>query len=753
MFLGWIYEYVFAVVVSAIALLYNVYCFIGLIMYNKNKNAITAKFNSYIWLAKKMAGKQSNNEKKLKKYSKLLRKVNIGVIVLMTGILIMNIVLLSIIYMLNIQATNISNILTTLFGKSDCSCYAKCTGDEEDDAKTAYELLFGPTEYDKFTEAVMKDMLPSDAQPFVDMIANEANGKEQGEWLIAHLNDDAVQCYKEIVGDNNKFRAGDHQDRSKMTNGELKDDLIALLKDYKVGGRNPNCERCFDVEDHQLATKCIGEAHWVPGWTWEAIWDSDNPGDGSEEEPGDNSGGNVAAKDSQYGVELDGEWYYWYHQKAEGCVNDVKHDTYGHYGSLWIVSGTAAARGCSSYSSAMAISNAVGAEVTPYVLLEDIMGGTFSQGSSGWQFNNNATQYIDYKENAINMKKDALSKRVEEWCHSKGYTGIHTEYIPNPSQAKIDEVLSKGGYIVASWFHDTSNGIAWYPKLSSGSGSHFMVIRKKDANGLYYCLNSAEGHDHTRSKAGITYSEMASTMYNTTWWGWAIWNDNPPSTNPGDGNGDGGGDVELTVEAAKVREILQNSEFSAKADAMAQAFSEIQPVLGTNAAIGLMANINSEGNYAIVEEKFSNQASNIFPGPKWARRCVDLSGLNWLESKGSGISCGFGIIQWSYDRRMQLVAIYKSKLGGATQFSEALSMSAEIQMMVRELSPGTSYYGNVSKAANNAGGSPENWAEAFCDYYEMPSGWCGKHNRMTGIGSGCRERMATASRLVQLLGQ
>lgn len=540
MFLGWIYEYVFAVIVSAIALLYNVYCFIGLIMYNKNKNAITAKFNSYIWLAKKMAGKQSNNEKKLKKYSKLLRKVNIGVIVLMTSILIMNIVLLSIIYMLNIQATNISNILTTLFGKSDCSCYAKCTGDEEDDAKTAYELLFGPTEYDKFTEAVMKDMLPSDAQPFVDMIANEANGKEQGEWLIAHLNDDAVQCYKEIVGDNNKFRAGDHQDRSKMTNGELKDDLIALLKDYKVGGRNPNCERCFDVEDHQLATKCIGEAHWVPGWTWEAIWDSDNPGDGSEEEPGDNSGGNVAAKDSQYGIELDGEWYYWYHQKAEGCVNDVKHDTYGHYGSLWIVSGTAAARGCSSYSSAMAISNAVGAEVTPYVLLEDIMGGTFSQGSSGWQFNNNATQYIDYKENAINMKKDALSKRVEEWCHSKGYTGIHTEYIPNPSQAKIDEVLSKGGYIVASWFHDTSNGIAWYPKLSSGSGSHFMVIRKKDANGLYYCLNSAEGHDHTRSKAGITYSEMASTMYNTTWWGWAIWNDNPPSTNPGDGNGDGG---------------------------------------------------------------------------------------------------------------------------------------------------------------------------------------------------------------------
>ena len=554
MFLGWIYSYIIAVILLSVSLAYNVYCLIGLFRFTKKikeddiKNIKTSpnKFNIYIWLIKKTIKSEGKLEnKKLGIKTKLAKKLNWVITLIESSVLIINIVILCTIYILNIQATNISNVITTLFGDKDCSCYAKCTGNSEDDDKTAYELLFGPDEYKKLYNSIV--VTPSEKQPFLDMISSGASSKEQGEWLIAHLDDNAVQCYKNIVGNNNKFRSGDHQDRSKMTNGELKDDLVALLKDYKVEGRNPNCETCFGLDDRKLGTKCLGEAHYVPGWTWEAIWNSDNPGDetGDDNGGGIGGGGNVSAKDSQYGIELDGEWYYWYHQKAEGCVNDVKHNTYGHYGSLWLVSGTAAARGCSSYSSAMAISNAVGAEVTPYTLLNDIMGGTFSQGDHGWQFNNDATQYIDYnyKKNAVNMNKDALSKRVEEWCHSQGYTGIHTEYISSPSQAKIDEVLSKGGYIVASWFHDTSNGMAWYPKLSSGSGSHFMVIRKKDANGLYYCLNSAEGHDHARSTAGITYSDMASTMYNTTWWGWAIWNDNPPSTNPGDGDGGGGGGV------------------------------------------------------------------------------------------------------------------------------------------------------------------------------------------------------------------
>lgn len=554
MFLGWIYSYIIAVILLSVSLAYNVYCLIGLFRFTKKikeddiKNIKTSpnKFNIYIWLIKKTIKSEGKLEnKKLGIKTKLAKKLNWVITLIESSVLIINIVILCTIYILNIQATNISNVITTLFGDKDCSCYAKCTGNSEDDDKTAYELLFGPDEYKKLYNSIV--VTPYEKQPFLDMISSGASGKEQGEWLIAHLDDNAVQCYKNIVGNNNKFRSGDHQDRSKMTNGELKDDLVALLKDYKVEGRNPNCETCFGLDDRKLGTKCLGEAHYVPGWTWEAIWNSDNPGDetGDDNGGGIGGGGNVSAKDSQYGIELDGEWYYWYHQKAEGCVNDVKHNTYGHYGSLWIVSETAAARGCSSYSSAMAISNAVGAEVTPYTLLNDIMGGTFSQGAHGWQFNNDATQYIDYnyKKNAVNMNKDALSKRVEEWCHSQGYTGIHTEYISSPSQAKIDEVLSKGGYIVASWFHDTSNGMAWYPKLSSGSGSHFMVIRKKDANGLYYCLNSAEGHDHARSTAGITYSDMASTMKNTTWWGWAIWNDNPPSTNPGDGDGGGGGGV------------------------------------------------------------------------------------------------------------------------------------------------------------------------------------------------------------------
>lgn len=538
MFLGWIYEYVFAVILSSLALIYNMYCFVGLIMCKKNPDAVTGKLNFYVWVSKKLAGKHSNNKKKLKRFNKLLRKINVAISVLMTGILITNIVLLSIIYTLNIQATNISNILTTLFGDSDCSCYAKCTGNEEDDAKTAYELLFGPTEYDKFTAAVMKDMLPSDAQPFVDMIANEANGKEQGEWLISHLNDDAVQCYKEIVGDNNKFRAGDHQDRSKMTNGELKDDLVALLKDYKVGGRNPNCERCFDTEDRKLATRCIGEAHWVPGWTWEAIWDSDNPGDGSEEEPGDSSGGgsggNIEAQNSKYGIQLNDGWYFWYHQSIHECDNNVTHGTYGRYGSFLLGdsyihgnANTANYRACSTYATAMALSNVLRKEITPWDVVLDVLRMTPQQGASGWYGIHDGSRGIKFTTDQVSMNKTVLAQSCNEVYGSQGLVAKRV----GASQAEVDEALSKGGMVVYSWGGGP-------PPYYDGNG-HFMTIRYKDSNGLYYLLNSSAYHDIAQMNTGITWQTLSATIK----WGEGVSfiNTNPPSTNPGDGNGDGGG--------------------------------------------------------------------------------------------------------------------------------------------------------------------------------------------------------------------
>lgn len=550
MFLGWIYSYIIAVILLSVSLAYNVYCLIGLFRFTKKikeddiKNIKTSpnKFNIYIWLIKKTIKSEGKLEnKKLGIKTKLAKKLNWVITLIESSVLIINIVILCTIYILNIQATNISNVITTLFGDKDCSCYAKCTGNSEDDDKTAYELLFGPDEYKKLYNSIV--VTPSEKQPFLDMISSGASGKEQGEWLIAHLDDNAVQCYKNIVGNNNKFRSGDHQDRSKMTNGELKDDLVALLKDYKVEGRNPNCETCFGLDDRKLGTKCLGEAHYVPGWTWEAIWNSDNPGDetGDDNGGGIGGGGNNSAQNSPYGIQLDDGWYYWYQQADCSCAHNVDHPTYGRYGSVRLVSNTAVARGCSSYSTAMAISNAVGAEITPFVLLTDIMGGKFTQDADGiWSYDNGGSAYINYRyvsgdgDILVSMNKASLASRVEQWCQAQGYTGVHTAHL-SLSQSDIDSVLSKGGYVIASWKH----GMPWYHPNDTNPGSHFMVIRKKDENGKYYCLDSncSDAGAYDRMTLGITWSQLSARFNNSDSWG--IWNDNPPSGG-GNGGGDGG---------------------------------------------------------------------------------------------------------------------------------------------------------------------------------------------------------------------
>lgn len=749
MFLGWIYQYLIIAIIAALLLAYNIYCFIGLYKLGKNlkhdgidsaKNT-SSKFNIYTWLVKRtIKSKGKSSELKLKLKIRLAKKIDIGAITLSSGLLIINIVLIAAIYLLNIQATNIANVLTTIFGDKDCCCYAKCTGNEEDDSKTAYELLFGPDEYKKLYDSIV--LMPSEKQPFLDMHKDNPNGKTEGEWLIAHLDDNAVQCYKNIVGNNSKFRSGDHQDRSKMTNAELKDDLIALLKDYKVEGRNPNCDRCTNTTDLQLGKKCIGEAHYVEGWTWEAIWDSDNPGDGTggdDEGGGIGGGGNTSAQNSIYGVNLGDGWYYWYHQAQELCNWNVAHPTYGRYGSLYLGKGTASSRGCSTYSTAMAVANVLNKEITPYNIL-DAIGGSFSQTENGWTYTSDkASSGIDLNDNAVGLNKNVLANRLSQ---AYGSDGLQTECF-TLSQQKVDEILSKGGMVILSF---TTPKWEWY----QGDGSHYEVIRRKDENGLYYALNScASDNNFSLMTTGVTWSNLFSHKTHADAIG--VWNINPPSS------GGGGGPIILPVEAEKVRQALQGTEFADKADALAYAYSVVQPTLGVNAAIGLMANVASEGNFGVVEHAFSVNKPYGFSLPSGGTIVKTMNDVEYLKAWDSTTttgspkkgSCGFGCVQWSYDRRVTLANIYISMSQGS--ITEELKMTAEIQMMATELSPGTGYYNNVSSAANKAGGSPEKWAEAFCDYYEMPGGWCGKNNRMSGTGSGCIARMQVATRLTDIL--
>lgn len=223
--------------------------------------------------------------------------------------------------------------------------------------------------------------------------------------------------------------------------------------------------------------------------------------------------------------------------------------------------------------------------------------------------------------------------------------------------------------------------------------------------------------------------------------------------NPGEpGTSGGGSSVQLSAGAEQVKQALIAGGYSeAKADGMATVYDLLNPTLGTNAAIGLMANVAAEGSYGVVEESFASSAASLFPGAAWHRTCVSKEGLEWLKAKGNGVSCGFGCVQWSYGRRMQLIAVYENVIGGSDTITDEYRAIAESMYMAQELSPGTSYYNTVSSHVSND--TAEEWAEAFCDYYEICAGCCyGEgHPRMSGQGSACVERRGNATNIANIL--
>lgn len=280
MFSGELISHAVKVAVLAALLIYNVYCTVGIVSFKhacKKKDDNTAvkdvsakicgKLNIYIFIVKIFDARGGGVRTSLT--LKIVSKASNIISLLLAILLIIEVILTCIMYALNLQSITVSNAIITLFGKSDCVCYAKCTGDAEDDAKTAYELLFGPTEYESLIEAL--ELTNVDQQTY-DTLMQNPSGQAVGEFIISHLNEDAVLCYKNIVSNNSGFRSEDGKDRSKMSNDELKADLIALLKDYKVQGVNPLCEECSGLDAQTLENKCIGEAHWQPGWTWNDLW-------------------------------------------------------------------------------------------------------------------------------------------------------------------------------------------------------------------------------------------------------------------------------------------------------------------------------------------------------------------------------------------------------------------------------------------------------------------------------------------------
>ena len=212
----------------------------------------------------------------------------------------------------------------------------------------------------------------------------------------------------------------------------------------------------------------------------------------------------------------------------------------------------------------------------------------------------------------------------------------------------------------------------------------------------------------------------------------------------------------ITAKNTKILDILRESPWKSKADSLSLAYYVIlSSGYSVECAIGLMANLVAEGNYGVVEYAFSKNHSYGFYLPSGGFKCKTIKDIeyvrDWTTSNaGSGKlkkgSCGFGSVQWSFGRRVNFANICLSIMKNDSDVNDANWAIAEATFIPQELKNG--YYSKIEKAAINAGGSVEDWAEAFTDKYELPSG---ADRNMTGVGKACVTRRKIAGDIYEYL--
>lgn len=249
------------------------------------------------------------------------------------------------------------------------------------------------------------------------------------------------------------------------------------------------------------------------------------------------------------------------------------------------------------------------------------------------------------------------------------------------------------------------------------------------------------------------------------------------------GTANPGSDVKLSQDAEAIRYKLANSQFAAKADVMALAYQMLHEAgYPDNACIGMMANINAEGNYGTVEYKFVKSGGGElkqvykdgvatvpaqYVGKYITNPVTKLDDIKTLRDIGGGLSLGFGPIQWSYGRRVGYANKCLEYMASDTDVTQENFAKAVAAFISEECDPAGSYYtamisglGKINKTADTA--TCEEWAEAFCDYYEKPGGWCGveKSNgkiiadhRMTTKGTACVTRRGFATAIAKVLSE
>lgn len=600
--------------------IYCIFCYINLKKFH-NDNSIDAKEKlnhhftlNYAILIIRLLGKKLINMTNIDAETGLdtiVRKVkkqiiiSIGIFILIATGLIVTALGLS---ELNNALKSVASAVQSIFNHKDCICYAECTNDTDIDSKCTYELIFGPTEYQAL---IAKMKLTKQAEEEFQRIES---GQKIGEFIIANMNDDMVLEYKKLV--NRHFRSKDKKDRSQMSNDELKNDLIELLSDYKVNGRNPNCKVCKNSSKSMLKIKCIGEKHWKEGWHWDYIGDNgdNNVDSGDDTKLPNSSMGNATG---QYAVQLDDGMYYWYHQdggKGCGCVYC------GNWSSAqWGSSGQSkhafGSDGCAVYSLAIGISNLYGAEITPAVVFNDLE-SPITNGQI-----NTSSKYF----NGRNIKRDAVVTTL-----ASKYGLIISQYTYNGNNIDetkqfIDGVLAKGGIVWGSWIDSQTQ---W-----CGNGStHFMCIRKSDGNN-YYCFTSCKGKCSNKSGKDGAIETMNYPLNKNTCISGMVQNQvlygfvNPNAGSGGDTNPNIGNVPSISPNqvAKEVYSALKSWGYS------------------DEAAAGIMGNMLAESGmqYTTTQGHSHDGYTN--------QQCLDRG------CKNSGSGNAHGLIQWDSGRRDSLI--------------------------------------------------------------------------------------------------
>lgn len=355
-------------------------------------------------------------------------------------------------------------------------------------------------------------------------------------------------------------------------NGELNFDPKELIVGsiYKKGSYGSaatvdECDITSDKEESELIlnskySEALNGGIVIYGYNWiitkVRVEQTNKTSNWKYSEQKDRSNSNISSighATGDYAIQLDDGSYFWYHQTSTNSANNFK-CTYCGGSSIennwsnmhWSKDGSLfGTNGCAIYSMACIVSNLTGKEITPIQFLEDC-GGIKSIQKDGTLFMD--TTYIDFYAGGHSMTgggRDKVASQVQSiyGLNSTKISGSTSEKI-----SKIDEVLGKQGYVWASW---KGGYIPWY----GGKETHFMIIRKSDSDGNYYCFSSCSGGKGEYSNYKWKYTggiqgcvdtmntpvkkeDVIEAMTDLQVYG--FWNNNPP-TLASDFNYDGNG--------------------------------------------------------------------------------------------------------------------------------------------------------------------------------------------------------------------